>query len=68
LDKNGTCNGQPDTMSGSPIGVYGKLPDQLDAIKIEQGKVAQLILTFDDSTKAPQPDTAAVRTVHGPIA
>ena len=29
FDKNGTYNGQPDTMSGSPMGVYGKLPDKL---------------------------------------
>jgi hypothetical protein len=28
FDKNGTYNGQPDTMPGSPMGVYGKLPGQ----------------------------------------
>lgn len=53
FDENGTYNGRLDTMSGSPMGVYGKLPDKLDAIKIESGRVAQLIMTFDDSTKAP---------------
>jgi hypothetical protein len=53
FDKNATYNGQPDTISGSPMGAYGKLPDKLDAIKIEPSQVAQLILTFDDSTKAP---------------
>ncbi len=37
-------------MSGSPMGVYGKPSDKLDPIKIEHGKAAQLILTFDDST------------------
>jgi hypothetical protein len=51
--KNGPYYSQPDIMSGSPMGVYGKLPDKLDPIKIEHGKAAQLILTFDDSTKAP---------------
>ena len=35
------------------IGVYRKLPEKLDPIKIEHGKAAQLILTFDNSTKAP---------------
>jgi len=40
-------------LSGSPMGVYEKLPDKLDPIKIEHGKAAQLVLTFDDSTKAP---------------
>jgi hypothetical protein len=42
------------------MGVYGKLSDKLDPIKIEQGKAAQLILTFDDSTKAPKSDTAEI--------
>ena len=53
FDKNGPYYSQPDIMSGSPMGVYEKLPDKLDPIKIEHGKTAQLILTFDDSTKAP---------------
>jgi hypothetical protein len=33
--------------------VSSKLTDKLDPIKIEHGMAAQLILTFDDSTKAP---------------
>jgi hypothetical protein len=53
FDKNGSYNGQPDTMSGSPMGVYGELPDKLNAIRIEQGKAVRLVMTFDDSTKAP---------------
>jgi hypothetical protein len=35
------------------MGVYGKRRDKLDPVKIEHGKAAQLILTFNDSTKAP---------------
>ena len=53
FDKNGPYYSQPDIMSGSPMGVYGELPDKLNPIKIEHGKAGQLILTFDDSTKAP---------------
>jgi hypothetical protein len=35
------------------MGVYGELPDKLNAIRIEQGKAVRLVMTFDDSTKAP---------------
>jgi hypothetical protein len=35
------------------MGEYGKLPDKLDALKIEHGMAAQRILTSDGSTKAP---------------
>jgi len=53
LDKSGTYNGQPDSSSGGPMGVYGKLPDKLEPINLEEGKSAQVILTFDDSAKMP---------------
>jgi hypothetical protein len=53
LDKNGTYNGHPDSSSGSPMGVYGKLPDKLEPIKIEEGKPTQVVLTFDDSATMP---------------
>ena len=53
FDKNGTSNGQLESTSGVPMGVYGKLPDKLEPIKIEPGKTAQVELTFDDSRTTP---------------
>lgn len=53
FDKNGTYNGHLDSVSGAPMGVYGKLPDKLEPIKIDEGKTVQLTLAFDDSATTP---------------
>ncbi len=53
FDKDGTYNGQSDMASGAPMGIYGKTPGQPEPIKIEEGKTAQIVLAFDDSSKTP---------------
>jgi hypothetical protein len=53
LDKAGTYNGHLDSVSGAPMGVYGKFPDQLEPIKVEAGKTTQVTMAFDDSLKTP---------------
>ncbi len=53
FDMNGNYNSQTDVVSGAPMGVYGKLPDKLEPIKVEPGKTVQVLLAFDDSSKAP---------------
>ncbi|MBZ5563424.1 MAG: hypothetical protein LAP13_13510 [Acidobacteriia bacterium] len=53
FDRNGTYDGHADAVSGAPMGVYGKLPDKLEPIKIKQGKTVQVVLSFDDSSKSP---------------
>jgi len=53
FDKDGTSNGQLEGASKVPMGVYGKLPDKLEPIKVEPGKTTQVALTFDDSTTTP---------------
>lgn len=53
FDKNGTYNGHPDSSSGSPMGVHGSLPDELEPIPIDEGKTVELTLAFDDSKTTP---------------
>jgi hypothetical protein len=54
FDKNGSYNGRLDSLPpGSPMGIYGKLPDKLEPIKVEEGNGTQIILSFDDSNKTP---------------
>jgi len=55
FDQSGSFNGQasPDPASGSPMGAYGKMPDKLEAITVEEGKTAEIVLTFDDTAKTP---------------
>ena len=52
-DKNGNYNGQLDQIAGSPMGVYGKLPDKLEPIKIEEGNTLEIVLAFNDSAATP---------------
>ena len=53
FDKNGTSNGQLESASAVPMGMYGAAPDKLEPIKIEPGKTVQIVLTFDDSKTTP---------------
>jgi len=53
LDKQGSYDGHSDPAPGSPMGVYGKLPDKLEPIKVDPGKTTQVAITFDDSTTTP---------------
>jgi hypothetical protein len=53
FDKGGTYDGVADPSSGSPMGAYGKMPDKLEAVAIEEGKTAEIVLTFDDTSKTP---------------
>jgi len=53
FDKNGTSNGQLESASKVPMGMYGPSPDRLEPIKIEPGKTLQIVLTFDDSRTTP---------------
>lgn len=55
FDKAGSFTGQgnPDPAPGSPMGAYGKMPDKLEPITIEEGKTAEIVLTIDDASKTP---------------
>jgi len=55
FDKSGGFNGQasPDPAPGSPMGAYGKMPDRLEAIAIEEGKTVEIVLTIDEASKTP---------------
>jgi hypothetical protein len=55
FDKSGSFNMQasPDPAPGSPMGAYGKMPDKLEAISVEEGKTAEIVLTIDDASKTP---------------
>ncbi len=61
FDRNGTYDSKADAVSGAPMGVHGKLPGQLEPIKIEPSKTAQVVLAFDDSNKTPQAWRVAIR-------
>lgn len=53
-DKTGSYNGRLDSLPpGSPMGIYGKPPDKLEPIKVEEGKSPNITLAFDDSSKTP---------------
>ena len=53
-DKNGSYNGHLDSLPpGSPLGLFGKPPDKLEPIKVEEGNGSKITLAFDDSTKTP---------------
>jgi len=53
LDQSGHYDGVSEPASGSPTGVYGKAPDKVEPIKLEEGKTVEIVLGFDDSTKTP---------------
>jgi hypothetical protein len=54
FDKNGSYNGHLDSLPpGTPMGAYGKMPDKLEPVKIEEGKAIQITIAFDDSTATP---------------
>jgi hypothetical protein len=54
FDEFGTYNGQLDSLPpGTSMGAYGIAPDKLEAIKIEQGKTAEITLAFANSSKTP---------------
>lgn len=54
FDKNGAFDGHPDSLPAHvPIGVYGKLPDKVEPVKVEEGKTTQIVLAFNDSALAP---------------
>lgn len=53
FDKSGSYSGRVDPTSGSPMGVYGTFPDKLEPIQLEEGRITQLTLTFDDSKLTP---------------
>ena len=53
FDKNGTYDGHSDPASGSPMGVYGKAPDNAQPITLGVGKAVEVVLAFDDSFKTP---------------
>jgi len=48
-DKSGTYDGHNDPGAGSSKGAYGKL-DKPEPIKLEEGKAAKVVVTFDDSS------------------
>jgi len=53
FDKNGSYDGHSDPVSGSPMGVYGKAPDNAQPITLGAGKAVEVVLAFDDSFKTP---------------
>ncbi len=52
-DPEGSFEGQSMPPSGSSIGIFTKNPPAPEAIKVEEGKTAEVELTFDDSFKMP---------------
>jgi hypothetical protein len=53
FDPDGSYEGQSMPPSGSTIGIYTKNPPAPEAIKVEEGKTAEVELSFDDSFKMP---------------
>ena len=53
VDKTGTYDGHSDPISGAPVGVYGKAPDNVTPITLEEGKTVDIVIAFDDSAKTP---------------
>ena len=53
LDEAGSYDGASDPASGSPMGSYGKAPDKVEPIKLEEGKAVEVVLGFDDSSRTP---------------
>jgi hypothetical protein len=45
------ASNQPE--SGSPVGIYGKGPNKMAPIKLEEGKTVEIELAFDDSVTVP---------------
>jgi len=52
-DKAGTYNGHPDSSPGSPMGIYGVMPDKLESVDLHSDKDSQIAVTFDDSKSTP---------------
>jgi len=53
VDRNGSYDGHADPASGAPMGVYRKVPDKIEPIRLKHGKSVKVVLAFDDSTKTP---------------
>jgi hypothetical protein len=53
VDRNGSYDGHSDPASGAPMGMYRKVPDKIEAIRLKNGKSVKVVLAFDDSTKTP---------------
>ncbi len=53
FDEKGGYDGHSDLVSGAPMGVYGKAPDKVEPIRLEEGKSVQVALAFDESTRTP---------------
>jgi uncharacterized protein (DUF2141 family) len=51
FDPEGKYDGQSMPPTGSSIGLYSKNPPAPEAIKVEEGKTAEVELSFDDSIK-----------------
>jgi len=53
VDRNGTYDGHSEPNPGTPMGLYRKAPDQIEAVKLRSGKRVKIVIAFDDSTKIP---------------
>ena len=53
VDRNGSYDGRSDPASGAPMGMYRKVPDKIEPIRLKNGKSVKVVLAFDDSTKTP---------------
>ena len=53
VDRNGSYNGHSDPVSGSPMGMFRRVPGEVEAIPLKNGKSVTVVLAFDDSAKTP---------------
>ena len=53
VDRNGSYDGHSDPASGAPMGMYRRVPDKIEPIRLKHGKSVKVVLAFDDSTKTP---------------
>jgi len=53
IDQNGTYDGHSEPIPGASMGLYKKAPNQIEPIRLKDGKRVKVVLAFDDSTKIP---------------